>query len=161
MVTSNTSAYTNVRLNLGFISVKANMCYAPDVPRSDHKPAPLDRFFRAFADRTRLRLINLLAGQELCVCYLVEVIDVPQPKISRHLAYLRQAGIVAARREGKWMHYRLVVPSDVHAAGILKNTIDSLKKDKEMQRDLEKLKQACRGPESLVQLIGAPAPVHV
>ena len=57
----------------------------------------LERLFRALADSTRLRLINLMAEKEICVCYLVEVIDAPQPKISRHLAYLRKAGIVAAR----------------------------------------------------------------
>jgi ArsR family transcriptional regulator, arsenate/arsenite/antimonite-responsive transcriptional repressor len=118
----------------------------------------LDRFFRALADATRLRLINLIARQELCVCYFVQVIDAPQPKISRHLAYLRRAGIVAARREGKWMHYRLAVPSDPHAAAILKTTVDSLRQDRDMQRDLERLKRACCGPQSLVQLMGAPLP---
>lgn len=120
-----------------------------------------DRFFRALADFTRLRLINLIARQELCVCYFVQVIDVPQPKISRHLAYLRRAGIVAARREGKWMHYRLAVPSDPHAANILKTTIASFRHDKEMQRDLDRLRRACSGPQSLVQLIGAPLPAEV
>jgi ArsR family transcriptional regulator, arsenate/arsenite/antimonite-responsive transcriptional repressor len=137
------------------------VCYPFEVPRQKPLSVPLDRFFRALADHTRLRLINLMAGQELCVCYLVLVIDVPQPKISRHLAYLRQAGIVAARREGKWMHYRLVTPSDLHAAAVLRTTIDSLKKDTEMQRDLDRLRHACRGPESLVQLIGAPLPAEI
>lgn len=137
------------------------ICYAWAVPSARKTTASLDRLFRALADRTRLRLINLMAGQELCVCYLVEVIDAPQPKISRHLAYLRQAGIVAARREGKWMHYRLITPEDRHAAAILKTAIDSLKEDKEMRSDLLRLSQACRGPESLVQLIGAPVPVQV
>jgi ArsR family transcriptional regulator, arsenate/arsenite/antimonite-responsive transcriptional repressor len=118
----------------------------------------IGRFFRALADRTRLRLLNLIAGQELCVCYLVEVIDAPQPKISRHLAYLRRAGIASARREGKWMHYRLTVPRDANAAAILRATLESLKTDKTMQRDLQRLRQACRGPESLVQLMGAPMP---
>ena len=80
------------------------------------KKYPLDRLFRALADPTRLRLINLIAEQEICVCYFVEVIDAPQPKISRHLAYLRRLGIVAVRREGKWMHYRLAMPTDSHAA---------------------------------------------
>lgn len=131
------------------------------VPPAGKTNAPLDRLFRALADRTRLRLINLMAGQELCVCYLVEVIDAPQPKISRHLAYLRQAGIVAARREGKWMHYRLTIPADRHAAAILQTTIDSLKEDKEMRGDLQRLSHACRGPQSLVQLMGAPVPVLV
>jgi len=137
------------------------MCYALDVATGKKQAVSLDRFFRALADPTRLRLINLIAGQELCVCYLVVVIDVPQPKISRHLAYLRQAGIVAARREGKWMHYRLTTPADAHAAAILATTIDSLKKDKEMQRDLQRLGQACRGPQSLVQVMGAPQPAQV
>ena len=137
------------------------VCYAFGVPISRQSAVPIDRLFRALADRTRLRLMNLMAGQELCVCYLVEVIDAPQPKISRHLAYLRQAGIVAARREGKWMHYRLTVPADRHAAAILKTTIDSLKEDKEMRSDLQRLSQACRGPESLVQVIGAPVPALV
>jgi ArsR family transcriptional regulator len=60
----------------------------------------MERFFQALGDRTRLRLLNLMGDQELCVCYFVEILDQPQPKISRHLAYLRRAGIVAARRDG-------------------------------------------------------------
>ena len=62
--------------------------------------------FQALGDNTRLRLLNLMGDQEICVCYFVEILEQPQPKISRHLAYLRRAGIVAARRDGKWMHYR-------------------------------------------------------
>ncbi len=122
------------------------------------KQAGLDSLFRALADPTRLRLINLIARQEICVCYFVEVLNSPQPKISRHLAYLRRAGVVAARREGKWMHYRLVIPTDSHAAAILKTTIDSLRQDKAMQRDFQRLHQSCCGPQSLVHLIGAPLP---
>lgn len=118
----------------------------------------LERLFRALADPTRLRLVHLMAEREICVCYFVEVIDAPQPKISRHLAYLRRAGIGSARREGKWMHYKLVVPSDAHAAAILKTTLDSLKQDKELQRDLQNLTKACCGPKSLVGLLGAPLP---
>jgi ArsR family transcriptional regulator len=122
------------------------------------KKYPLDRLFRALADPTRLRLINLIAEQEICVCYFVEVIDVPQPKISRHLAYLRKLGIVSARREGKWMHYRLAMPTDPHAALILKATVAALKTDVDFQRDLRRLDKACCGPRSLVQLLGAPLP---
>jgi ArsR family transcriptional regulator len=120
---------------------------------------PLERLFRALADPTRLRLINLVARQEVCVCYFVEVIGVPQPKISRHLAYLRRAGIVAARREGKWMHYKLIVPSDRHAAAILTATVDALREDRELQRDFQRLNKACCGPNSLVQVLGAPLPL--
>ena len=67
--------------------------------------------FRACADRTRLRILQLLLQGELCVCDLVNVIDAPQPTISRHLAYLRRAGLVVVRKEGLWCHYRLA-PAD-------------------------------------------------
>lgn len=141
-------------------SVKAN-AYNKPVPNPKNRPVPLDQLFRAMADPTRLRLINLMAEQEICVCYFIEVIGAPQPKISRHLAYLRRAGIVAARRDGKWMHYRLTVPQDSHAASILKSTIEALKRDKNMQRDCDRLDRACCGPKSLVQVLGAPAPAKL
>jgi ArsR family transcriptional regulator len=67
----------------------------------------VDSLFRAFSDRTRLRILNLLRPGELCVCDLVRVLGSPQPKISRHLAYLRRAGLVTARKEGLWMYYKL------------------------------------------------------
>jgi ArsR family transcriptional regulator len=118
----------------------------------------LDRLFRALGDPTRLRLINLMAAQEVCVCYFIEVIGAPQPKISRHLAYLRNAGIVATRREGKWMHYRLTAPSNPNVASILKHVLDALRQDKDLQRDRQRLNRACCGPKSLVHLLGAPAP---
>jgi len=123
------------------------------------RPTPsLDRLFRALGDSTRLRLLNLMAEQEVCVCYFTEVIGAPQPKISRHLAYLRKAGIVAARREGKWMHYRLAIPPNPHVASILKSVLDALKQDKALQRDGQRLNRACCGPKSLVHLLGAPVP---
>src|SRR5919199_1477675 len=71
--------------------------------------------FRALADRTRLRLLNMMSGGEVCVCFFVEILGESQPKISRHLAYLRKAGVVAARREGKWIHYGLARPVDPDA----------------------------------------------
>jgi ArsR family transcriptional regulator, arsenate/arsenite/antimonite-responsive transcriptional repressor len=120
---------------------------------------PLERLFRALADPTRLRLVNLMARREVCVCYFVEVIGVPQPKISRHLAYLRRAGIVAARREGKWMHYKLIAPSDPRVAAILTATVNALREDRELQRDFQRLNKACCGPNSLVQVLGAPLPL--
>jgi ArsR family transcriptional regulator, arsenate/arsenite/antimonite-responsive transcriptional repressor len=67
----------------------------------------VDLMFRAFSDRTRLRILHLLRGGELCVCDLVGVLGVPQPKASRHLAYLRRAGLVIARKQGYWNYYRL------------------------------------------------------
>lgn len=96
----------------------------------------LDLLFRALAEPTRLRLLNLIADREICVCYFVEILRISQPKVlkvSRHLADLRRAGIVAARREGKWMHYRLVAPKDQAAASILHETLKHLKKKPEMR----------------------------
>jgi ArsR family transcriptional regulator len=66
-----------------------------------------DRLFRAFADRTRLRILLLVKAKETCVCDLVEVLGLPQPTVSRHLAYLRRSGLVTSREEGRWAYYRL------------------------------------------------------
>jgi len=63
--------------------------------------------FKAFADPVRLRLLNLLAEGEVCVCHLHEALDLPQSTVSRHLAYLRKRGLVLGRKEGPWVHYRL------------------------------------------------------
>jgi ArsR family transcriptional regulator len=122
-------------------------------------PGPQQHFFRALADRTRLRLLNLMGEKEVCVCYFVAVLKLSQPKISRHLAYLRRAGIVGVRRQGKWMHYRLVVPSNPPAARILKDTLAWLRLDPEMQRDATQLLRACCRRQAFVQLQGAPLPV--
>src|ERR1017187_6219947 len=83
----------------------------------------VELFFQALGDTTRLRLLNLMGDREICVCYFVEILDQGQPKISRHLAYLRRTGIVEARREGKWMHYRIVMPPNIGAAQVLHQTL--------------------------------------
>lgn len=75
------------------------------MPRTHHNGA--DAKFRAFSDQTRLRILHLLQGGELCVNDLVEIIGVPQPTASRHLAYLRRAELVVARKAGQWIHYGL------------------------------------------------------
>jgi ArsR family transcriptional regulator len=115
--------------------------------------------FAALADPTRLRLLNLMDGREVCVCYFVEILKQGQPKISRHLAYLRKAGIVEARRDGKWMHYRIERPDDARAVSILDATLQSLKGDKDMQTDLARLGKACCEPQRFVTLQGAPIPM--
>src|ERR1700737_4786604 len=106
----------------------------------------MERFFQALGDNTRLRLLNLMAEQEICVCYFVEILGQPQPKISRHLAYLRNAGIVAARRESKWIHYRVLMPQDPGAARVLQQTLSWLREDKAMQADRARLSKACCYP---------------
>ncbi|WP_263367168.1 ArsR/SmtB family transcription factor [Edaphobacter bradus] len=125
------------------------------------KPFDLVRLFAALADPTRLRLLNLMRGREVCVCYFVEILEQSQPKISRHLAYLRRAGIVNARRDGKWMHYRMVRPGDVAAASILDAVLASLEQEAVMQGDEARLSRACCQPARFVALEGAPLPVQV
>ena len=117
-----------------------------------------DLFFRALADRTRLRILNLMRTEEVCVCFFVEVLKTHQPKISRHLAYLRKAGMVGARREGPWMHYRIVEPADPDAARVLTDTLIWLSNDPEMQRDRERLLKVCCAPQLPISIQGAPRP---
>jgi ArsR family transcriptional regulator len=140
------------------ISVKAYIIKSVD---RSAKTCDLALLFAALADRTRLRLLNLMDGREVCVCYFVEILGQSQPKISRHLAYLRRAGIVAARREGKWIHYRIVVPSHEGAAKVLRETLAVLKSEKTMISDLARFSRACCAPPKLTTLVGAPRPVPV
>jgi ArsR family transcriptional regulator, arsenate/arsenite/antimonite-responsive transcriptional repressor len=72
----------------------------------------LETLFKALADRTRLRILGLLVAGEVCVCDIHESLKIPQPKASRHLAYLRRAGLVEARKKGLWVHYRLAPAAD-------------------------------------------------
>ena len=122
------------------------------------KDFKMERLFRALADRTRLRLLNLIGNDEVCVCFFVEILEESQPKISRHLAYLRRAAIVAARREGKWMHYRIIEPPNAHAAKIFSEVRAFLSEDKEMQRERARLVKMFCAPELPIQLQGAPRP---
>jgi ArsR family transcriptional regulator len=117
--------------------------------------------FAALSDRTRLRLLNLMDGREVCVCYFVEVLGQSQPKISRHLAYLRRAGVVAARREGKWMHYKIALPNHIGATQILRETLRVLKEEKGMRADRGRLEKACCAPQKLVAFEGVPLPTVV
>ena len=107
------------------------------------KPIPLADLFSALADTTRLRLLNLMAGREVCVCHFVDILGQSQPKISRHLAYLRNAGIVAARRDGKWMHYSICPVADAPASAVLAATLAALGSDQRMQVDRARLDRVC------------------
>jgi ArsR family transcriptional regulator, arsenate/arsenite/antimonite-responsive transcriptional repressor len=87
----------------------------PDIPlRFAMKKSPnaeavgsVDLMFRAFSDRTRLRILHVLQDGELCVGDIVAILRAPQPRVSRHLAYLRKANLVVARKSGQWSHYSL------------------------------------------------------
>lgn len=121
----------------------------------------MELLFKALADRTRLRLLNLIGDGEVCVCFFVEVLNTNQPKISRHLAYLRKAGVVAGRREGKWIHYRIVEPPNEHAANIFREVRTWLRNDETMQRDRNKLTQLCCSTQLPIQLQRAPRPASL
>ena len=81
------------------------------------------------------------------MCYFVEILGRSQHEISRHLAYLRRAGIIAARRDGRWMYYSIVVPKHAGAARVLSETLSALSEDKTMQADVARLNKACCAPE--------------
>jgi ArsR family transcriptional regulator len=102
-----------------------------------------------------------MGEDEVCVCFFVEVLKMPQPRVSRHLAYLRRAGIVAARRDGKWMHYRIVPPSDGHAARIFQEVREYLAADREMRQDRARLVRVCCAPALPILLQGAPRPASL
>src|SRR5690242_2044413 len=104
----------------------------------------VDRMFRAFSDRTRLRILNLLRPGELCVCDLVRVIGSPQPTVSRHLAYLRKARLVTARKEGLWMYYKLADARNDFHRRLLECLACCFTADvPELARDMKALRNVC------------------
>ena len=100
-----------------------------------------DKLFRAFADRTRLRLLNLLRQGEACVGDLVTIIDAPQPTVSRHLASLRRAGLVEVEREGNWCFYQLAEPSNQFHERLLDCLSCCLAEAPQLRQDARKLAQ--------------------
>jgi ArsR family transcriptional regulator, arsenate/arsenite/antimonite-responsive transcriptional repressor len=99
--------------------------------------------FRACSDRTRLRILNLLLGGELCVCDIVNTLRVAQPTASRHLAYLRRAGLVEARRDGLWMHYKLSPPQTAFHSKLI-DCLGSCGEDvPQLAKDAKRLKPRC------------------
>jgi ArsR family transcriptional regulator, arsenate/arsenite/antimonite-responsive transcriptional repressor len=102
-------------------------------PCCTNRPAPhikhldaLTEVYAALADPTRLRILSLLGEEEICVCDIHASLDVPQPTASRHLAYLRRAGLVEARREGVWMHYRLAAIDNAVVAQVVRAALHAL-----------------------------------
>ena len=136
-------------------------------PCCTSKPAPaikeldeLTQVYAALAEPTRLRILSLLSDEEICVCDTHASLDVPQPTASRHLAYLRKSGLVEARREGKWMNYRIVRPENSYAARVLWDTLEWLESEEAMRKEYEKLLVACccSSDETPVTIARAPKP---
>lgn len=105
----------------------------------------LETVFKALADKTRLRILALLGNNEVCVCHLHDSLGLPQPTVSRHLAYLRRSGIVAARRDGVWMHYRVSPALTAAARHIVSAAIDVLTEVPSSARDRQRFHKTFGG----------------
>jgi ArsR family transcriptional regulator len=103
--------------------------------------ADMEQLFRALADVTRLRILGLLLTGEVCVCHIHESLRIPQPKASRHLAYLRRAGLVDTRKDGLWVHYRLAVSSDPILRIIQQAVANALRHVDAVQKDAGRLEK--------------------
>jgi len=101
----------------------------------------METLFKALADATRLRILGLLLTGEICVCDIHESLKIPQPKTSRHLAYLRRTGLVETRREGLWIHYRLGTLADPVLAAIVEAVHHALAHTDIVQRDAQRLQK--------------------
>jgi len=127
----------------------------------------METLFRALADETRLRILGLLLTGEVCVCDIHESLRVPQPKASRHLAYLRRTGLVDTRRDGLWIHYRLATVADPVLAALEGAVRHALTHTDAVRRDAERLHKRtgccvpeprnveevpCCGPGAVIQL---------
>jgi ArsR family transcriptional regulator len=86
----------------------------------------METLFKALADKTRLRILALLGNNEVCVCHIHDSLGLPQPTVSRHLAYLRKSGLVAARRDGVWMHYQVSRSLNPVIQGVVAAAVDAL-----------------------------------
>lgn len=118
----------------------------------------METLFAALADKTRLRLLNLMRDDEVCVCFFTEVLNESQPKISRHLAYLRKSGLVSSRREGKWVHYRINVPESPLARTLIEDTLKWLGGQDQMAAEHEDLVSVCCSMDVPITIAKAPKP---
>jgi len=107
----------------------------------DKQIISMEQLFQALADSTRLRILGLLLAGEVCVCDIHESLRIPQPKASRHLAYLRRAGLVETRRDGLWMHYRLAVAGDPVERTIRDAVSHALGHSDTVRKDAERLEK--------------------
>ncbi len=121
----------------------------------------METLLRALGERVRLRILHLIGDTELCVCFFVQALQVPQPTISRHLSYLRKAEMVVARRDGLWMHYRVARPADPQVAKVLQDVLGWCDTQADMKKDRSRLTQACCAPEKFVRLGNVPLPKRV
>jgi ArsR family transcriptional regulator len=113
----------------------------------------LEEVFKALADKTRLRVLALLANNEVCVCHIHDSLGLPQPTVSRHLAYLRRTGLVTARRDGVWMHYRVSRSLDPLLQRIVNSAVDVLQQLPDPTQDRKQFRRAF----GQLYVLGTPA----
>ena len=102
----------------------------------------LETLFKALADKTRLRILALLGKNEVCVCHIHDSLGLPQPTVSRHLAYLRRAGLVDVRRDGVWMHYQVARSLDTNVQAVLDAAVGAVTRVPASARDLKQFQRA-------------------
>lgn len=121
--------------------------------------ATLEAVMKALGDRTRLRILGLLTQGEICVCDIHETLKIPQPKASRHLAALRKAGLVATRRQGLWVHYRIAELSEPRLAAVAGAVRQALVQLEPVQRDTARLRERASAcvPVPMTFMRSAPA----
>ncbi len=110
---------------------------------SEHVRYGPARLFKTLSDPTRLRLLNLLGCGETCVCELTDTLRVVQPKVSRHLALLKRAGLVEARRDGKWMHYRWAKHGDPLVRHVILGLREWMANDEKMKGERHRRSRVC------------------
>ena len=118
---------------------------------NDRRLESLETLFKALADRTRLRILGLLVNGEICVCHIHDSLGIPQPMASRHLAYLRNAGLVATRKDGLWVHYRLADLDDRVLESVLSAVAHAVGHAAVATRDRKRLARLV--PQASIQLL--------
>lgn len=124
---------------------------------ADTRLASLEAVFKALADQTRIRVIGLLLSGEVCVCHIHESLGLPQPTVSRHLAYLRNAGLVVGRKDGLWVHYSLAELDDPVMQAVLDSVAHALGHLTSTERDRKRLAERIDlAPRRWIRLASAP-----
>jgi ArsR family transcriptional regulator len=121
--------------------------------KADRQFEQMNVALRALADPTRLRILSLLTGGEVCVCHIHDALGIPQPTASRHLAYLRRSGLVEARREGLWVHYSLAKMTDAVSSALVHSVTHCIGHAETIARDRKRLERAtgCCAPQAASQ----------
>jgi ArsR family transcriptional regulator len=129
-----------------FLPVTGAACCVTTPAPTVRNASELAQIYRALADETRLRILSLLRDGEVCVCHLQGSLRLPQPTISRHLAYLRKAGLAESRRDGVWMHYQLASPRSAVVRQVVESALHAMTHAESTVKDIARLKQELASP---------------